>query len=198
MNEQIPDMAYITRMNYERTAKCWWVRFVVTTNGVQKLIAQKSFRDSNYIDGKDEALFFAQGWRDDIYSTLVKEGIIAGYQGRGNSSVPPAYIIPKPNNSSGFVGVEKNDFYYQKNVGGVLYNVHCYHWKATWVEYDIYKGIYRRRARATSFSIRRWGEEVAFEKALLLRLQKVEYILSPNHLKIREAYIKRKGELQNG
>ena len=42
----ITEMAYISRMSYKRSSKCWWVRFIITNNGKQKFAAQKTFNDS--------------------------------------------------------------------------------------------------------------------------------------------------------
>jgi hypothetical protein len=186
----ITEMAYISRMNYEKTAKCWWVRFVRTNNGRQKFVAQKSFPDSKYIDGKEEALFYAQEWRDYKYNELIENGIIQGYQARYGASIPPAYIHPRPDSKSGVVGVEKVDFHYLKNIRGTLHPVHSFCWKATWVEYDIHQGKLRRRARAKAFSIRKHGNMEAFDMACEARAQKVYYLLSEHHMEIRDKYLK--------
>jgi hypothetical protein len=188
----ITEMAYITRMDYAKTAKGWWVRFVLTNNGDQKTVAQKSFSDSNYIDGKEEGLFFAQEWRDYKYKELIEDGIIRGYQATYGENIPPAYIYPRPDNKSGVVGVERVDFHYLKTIDGRLHPVHTFCWKATWVEYDIHERKPRRRSRGKVFSIRKYGEQIAFDLASEARAKKVQYILSPNHIEIREEYQKQK------
>jgi hypothetical protein len=176
-------------MNYQRSAKGWWVRFVTTHKAKSKLIAHKLFKDSAYIDDEKESLFFAQEWRDITYEDLLNKDIIKGYRDINGNGIPPVYRDTKPNNTSGIVGVEKNDFIYCKNVDGKIYLIHCFVWKATWVEYDIYKGQHRRRARAKTFSITRWGDEVAFERAVYHRQEMEKYLLSERHIKIRNMYM---------
>ena len=188
-NLPLPPMAYITRMNYQRSAKAWWVRFVTTHKAKSKLIAHKLFKDSDHIDGKQEALFFAQEWRDFTYQDLLSKDIIKGYRDINGNGIPPVYRDVKPNNTSGIVGVERNDFIYCKNVNGTAYNIHCFVWKATWVEYDIFNGQYRRRPRSKTFSITRWGEDVAFEKAVNHRKQMEKFLMSERHIKIRNKYM---------
>ena len=189
----ITEMAYITRMNYNNCAKSWWVRFIITNNGKQQTAAQKSFNDSNYIDGKDESLFYAKEWRDFKYKELIEDGIIKGYQATYGENIPPAYIHPRPDNKSGVPGVEKLDYHYLKTVNGALHPVHSFCWKATWVEYDIHERKPRRRARGKVFSIRKHGEQDAFDMACKVRAKKVQYILSPNHIEIRKEYQKQNG-----
>ena len=186
----ITEMAYISRMSYKRSSKCWWVRFIITSNGKQKFAAQKTFNDSNYIDGKDEALFYAQEWRDYKHEELVKHGIIQGYQATYGENIPPAYIHPRPDNKSGVVGVERVDFHYLKTIDGRLHPVHSFSWKATWVEYDIHERKPRRRTRGKVYSIYKYGEQIAFDLASEARAKKVQYLLTPHHIKIREEYQK--------
>lgn len=185
----LPPMAYITRMNYQRSTKAWWVRFVTTHKTKAKLIAHKLFKDSDYIDGEQEALFFAQEWRDITYEDLLSKDIIKGYRDINGNGIPPVYRDPNTCNTSGIVGVEKNDFYYCKNMNGTVYDIHCFVWKATWVEYDIFKSQYRRRARAKTFSITRWGEDVAFERAVNHRQKMEKYLMTERHIEIRNTYM---------
>ena len=185
---EITKMAYITRMDYEKNSNSWWVRFVVTQNSKQTIVAHKLFKDWDYIDKKEEALFYAQEWRDYKYKELFNNGIIKGYQANYGFNIPPAYIHPRPDNKSGVTGVEKLDFYYLKTINEKKYNIHVFAWKATWVEYDIHKKEPRRRQRAKVFSINKHGDEDAFDMACEVRDEKVQYILAPHHIKLREEY----------
>jgi hypothetical protein len=188
MDEPLPEMAYITRRHYEKTPLSWWVRFALTHKGKSTMISSKTFNDSNFIDGKEEALFFAQEWRDWQYQSLREQKIIIPYQAINGDGIPPVYTIIRPNNTSGVIGVEKVDSYYMKNINGRLFSIHAFSWKATWVEYDIRSGVPRRRCRNQTFSITRWGDEEAFEMACKSRKIKEKYIMGPKHLKMRNRY----------
>jgi len=188
MVDDLPPMAYITRREYRKTPLSWWVRFIVTNSGIQKMVSCKSFNDSEFIDGKEEALFFAQEWRDCEYQNLREQEIIIPYQAINGDGIPPIYTVIRPNNTSGVIGVEKIDSYYMKHINGRDCPVHAFSWKATWVEYDIRNGEPRRRCRNQTFSITRWGNGPAFKKACKARKLKEKYIMSDRHLKIRNRY----------
>jgi hypothetical protein len=198
MDEPLPEMAYITRRHYEKTPLSWWVRFALTHRGKTTMISSKTFNDSKYIDGKEEALFFAQEWRDCEYQNLREQEIIIPYQAINGNGIPPVYTIIRPNNTSGVIGVEKVDSYYMKNINGRLCPVHAYSWKATWVEYDIRNGEPRRRCRNQTFSITRWGNGPAFKKACRARKLKETYIMSDRHLKMRNRYRKAMKGINDG
>lgn len=189
MSIDLPEMAYITRMDYEKTATGWWVRFGAAHKSKSKLAAQRFFKDKDYLDGKEEALFFAQEYRDYKCAELIDQGTIKGYRDINGNGIPPVYRDTNTKNKSGIVGVEQNDFLYQKNVLGTLYTIHCFVWKATWVEYDVFEGELRRRKRARSFSITRWGEDVALEKAVNCRKKMETYLLSERHVRVRNKYM---------
>ena len=185
----LPEMAYITRMHFARTAKSWWVRFVASHQQKMKIVKHKVFKDKDFIDGKEEALFFAQGWRDDTYRDLREQDIIKGYRNINGNGIPPVYRTPGAANKSGVVGVEKNDFHYRKNVEGTIYPVHVFTWKATWVQYYILKGKSIRRKSQKSFSIRKYGAAKAFENAVKHRKNMEQYLISAKHIGLRNKFL---------
>jgi len=206
-------MAYIGRIDYRYKSqskgiykmktpakgwsKGWRVRFVITENGKHKSVGYKCFNDNKYAGGKDESLVHAKIWRDSKYEELLILGTIKPYKesyGRPISSTPTtkrSYTRLRTNNTSGVSGVGKFKWSYVKKIGwGETRTIYSFAWRATWTEYYIRNGKPRRSSKVKSFTVREHGEQRAFDMACKIRAEKVQYLLSPHHMKIRQEYQK--------
>ncbi len=101
-----------------RVENGWWVRFRKNIDGKPTHVRQRTFRDADYLDGPDEALFWAREWRDAMeeelgVNRLFEEDI-------------------RPNNKSGVTGVYYTEYW--RKVKGRKHKVFKQHWVSAWCE----------------------------------------------------------------
>lgn len=148
-------MRYITRMDYDYENKSpihgWWVRFwhYDPIKKRSKMVAQKMFYDHHYEDGKKEALFWAQEWRDWKVKELGLPPTIVPYKDK-----------PQKNNKSGIVGVYYTEYMANKydKRKGLRYRTHVRDWVASWCE--------NGQPKTKKFSVGKWGYNTAFHQAV--------------------------------
>ncbi len=187
--QEIEPMVYISRMDYDRNSPGWWVRFQIQ----QKLFSHKMFYDHNYIDGKEEALHYAQEWRDWELKRLIDEySFKPAWDGH---KIPPFYEGNKrTNNKSKVIGVHRNECTYNRKIGKKYYPIHCVEWRATWIEYHRIKGSVKRIPTSKAFAIKKWGEEEAKNLAIQARTEALFIMKSKSNLELRNKYLKRNEE----
>lgn len=181
---KLPPRAYITRLDYERCPPGWVVRFTKKN----EVLAYKFFRDSRYIDGYYESLYYAKEWRYWKFIELRTSGAIQKYCFRGDT-IPPVFKETRSNNKSGKAGVRLCDNVYIRRNGSTI---HDYSWSATWVEYIIIKGKVIKKNRCRKWSIFKWGFDEAKRLASQFRDEIETYLMSEKHQKIRDSRLQRK------
>lgn len=166
----ILDMLHITRFDYCYNGKCtkgWLVRLFAN----MEVIARKFFSDSKYIGGKEEALSYAQGWRDEKLVELKPM-----FRESDWKCYPPPYMSKqRKDNKSGMVGVFRSSIIQQKPSGFYVNEA----WVATWRE--------NKKSRCKRFSIHAHGEEGA-QKLAIDRRRKAEIQLREDnkHMLVQE------------
>ncbi len=65
------DMAFITKLTNANQRPHYWVRFAKTVKGKIILISHKRFYWHEFEGGQEEALFWAQDWRNWEYQRLL-------------------------------------------------------------------------------------------------------------------------------
>jgi hypothetical protein len=171
----LPQLAYITR-----NGPSWWVRFFRH----REVIRQKSFPFRRYLDGKSEALFWAQQWRDAEYFELLEAGAILPYGCMIKGPAPPVMPL-RAGNTAGVNGVFLKD-YHRMNRGEP---VHDWAWCATWRQaVETEEGV-EIKTRVKSFSCYRYGYEKARRMAIRARKKTEKYLLSKRHQKLRQRAI---------
>lgn len=183
----LPPMAYISEMKYEQSNKRFWVRFHVEDPVTKKFVTieQKSFTFSDYIDGREEALFYATEWRDDKYKELTSQGKIHEYR-------PTCVIRQKmmKNNKSEKIGVHLIDnTFVRKGATGNYYNYWEYAWVAAWIIYkEQSDGTIKRLARRKQFACRKWGFDESYKLACEHRNKMEASLLEIEHVRLKYLY----------
>ena len=122
-----------------RVENGWWVRFRQNIDGKPTHIRQRTFRDADYLDGSDEALFWAKEWRDAMeqeldINRLFEEDI-------------------RPNNKSGVTGVFYTEYWRKVRKKDKEYKSLVQLWVAAWCE--------NKKLRVKRFAITKHGYDEA-------------------------------------
>lgn len=142
----------IRRMDDDSRSTHAWLVQVQRHN--QKAV--KMFSDSVW-GGKRKALAAARAWRDEHKQALAEQAHALWRRNRLRS-----------NNRSGLVGVaryERKADAHGNKTGGAAF------WLASWIDAH---GVGRKR----KFSVTRWGERVAKQKAIEARMQGVDHAVA--------------------
>ena len=191
---QLSEMSFITLVAYENQRPHYWVRFSKVVSGKPVLLSHKRFYFHEFNGGKDEALFWAQDWRNWEYLDHVSQGLM-GENGDWPEKVPPCYKTPRSDNTTGKCGLKLVDFYttrkYRKLDGTTTVSKkHDYAFAAIWIEYVEEGGQVVRKFRNKSFSIHKYGKEEARRLACEARDAAEGYLRSDKHVELRERYLK--------
>jgi hypothetical protein len=112
--QQLSEMSFITLVAYKNQRPHYWVRFSKGVNGRPVMLSHRRFYFHDFDGGRDEALFWAQDWRNWEYHDLVSKGVI-GEKGDWPEKVPPCYKTPRSGNTTGKCGLKFIDFYTTAN-----------------------------------------------------------------------------------
>ncbi len=186
------DLAFITLVAYAKQRPHYWVRFAKSVKRKPTIISHKRFYWHDYEGGQEEALFWARDWRDWEYRKLRSRGLIQP-RGDWNKGIPPCYIAPRADNTTGRVGVQRHDYkrikkHVKKDGTISWYENHSLWYAAIWIEYEEVDGIVLRRYRQQIFSIKKFGEEGARSLASEARAEAERYLQSPQHKVLRLRY----------
>jgi hypothetical protein len=186
------DMAFITKLTYANQRPHYWVRFAKTVKGKPVLISHRRFYWHEFEGGQEEALFWAQDWRNWEYQRLLSKGLIKS-KGDWAGGVPPCYSAPRADNTTGKCGVQRHDYKsmasYRKKDGSIsVRERRNLSYVAIWIEYVEEEGVVRRKYRNRNFSIPKNGEEEAKRLASEARDQVEKYLRSPEHQALRKRY----------
>lgn len=158
-SKQPIELRHITRVDYKRS-RGWWVRFYKNAT----LIASKLFSDAKYVEGKEEALFWAKQWRDEY----LEEFRSSLRESKWTYFPPPFMTEPRRNNKSGTVGVYRCSYLCKKPTCRYRY----VEWRATWMETG--------KPKLKGFSVKMYGERGAKEQAIAHRRLMEDLIRSQN------------------
>ena len=190
----LPEMSFIPLIAYGDHRPYYWVRFSNSIKGKPTIISHKRFYFHEFEGGQEEALFWAQDWRDWEYPLLLERGLI-NKRHPWVEKAPPCYTGPRSTNTTGKCGVQRSDYFsivqYKKKDGSIsFYKKHNLAYAAVWIEYVLEKGGISRKYRNKRFSIRKHGEEAAKRMASEARDKVEEYLVSECHKKLRDEYLK--------
>lgn len=192
---ELPEMAYIYRVERDRRckryfSKFWKVYFSSVVDGKRVSISWKYFKDKDFEDGKEEALFFAQQWRDFEYADLLSQNKIPRYNRDKHRRRLPIMFTPHHNSQSGVPGICRCTWDYPSMRNGE--NFQADYWRVSWTEYEIFRGQPRRFNRSKNWSISTMGEDDALAAAREQRRELERYLLSPIHMNIRDKYFEKR------
>lgn len=121
-------------------------------------------------------------WRNKTYLELIRKGEKLPHLGS-------SYVQSPRKNKSTPTGVNKRDHWYTKVVKGENKLIHAYEWTAVWIQYirDRNNKV-QRKLKVKSFSINKYGEQIAFENACDYRDMIEQYLNSKEHLDLRKEY----------
>ncbi|MBW2366635.1 MAG: AP2 domain-containing protein [Deltaproteobacteria bacterium] len=136
-----------------RVKQSWWVRFIEYDPATQhpKIVGQEYFPFEDYIDGEEEALFWAQQWRD-FYEKEHPEFSVSKQRWLPGKT-------PKNDNKSDGPGI-----HYAENItrrrkkDGSIYKWRSGFWVASWLE--------NNQSKTKSFSVSKFGFEGARREAI--------------------------------
>jgi len=138
------------------------------------------------------------------HSKMFSDGVHGGreqalerakeYEAKLIAELPPLRrerLRPQANNSSGIVGVTRTYFQHHKGVPGG-----SYYWQTTFIDPE------RGRPRNIKFSVNKYGEEEARERAILCRLAKDNVFTKTGRrkkkykdLQVKSVIVRKKGQL---
>jgi len=131
-----------------RVKHSWWVRFIECDPTTQhpKMVAEESFPFEEYIDGEDEALFWAQQWRDFFEKEYPQFSVSKQRWLPGKA--------PENDNKSDGPGIHYTEnITRRRNKDGSVYKWRSGFWVASWLE--------NNQTKTKSFSVSKFGFEEA-------------------------------------
>jgi hypothetical protein len=173
----------------ESTHPMAYVKFHGVIGTVIGIVEQKVFLFSDFLGGKDEAVYWAQQWRDETYLKLLMANTVEPIP----CKTPIAFTGVRGINKSGKCGVQLNDHYNKRRTvlkdGTVRhYTYHVYEWAATYRKYIKLGKKIRRQSTQRRFSIKKWGFYEAKQMAYTSRDQALLEISRPDNLRRRELW----------